>query len=199
MTSDCGNAEVRDLLPDLVNGSMRAGDRAAVEAHVAACAACAAELALLRAARSALHAAPAVDVQRIVRSLPAPPRRRGMPEASGRRWLRAAAVALLVGGAGGAYVLGRGAGDEGGRGVPLAGVQETGVDAAERAATAAAVQGAETRADGATLLLAAGLRELDEESLAALLAELDSLGSDELMPSAEPGEPVPALIEQEGV
>ena len=190
MTSDCGNAEVRDLLPDLGNGSMGAGDRAAVEAHVAACAACAAELALLRAARSALHAAPAVDVQRIVRSLPAPPRRRGVPQASGRRWLRAAAVALLVGGAGGAYVLGRGA--------PVAGVQATGADAAEGAATAAAVQGAQRRADGATLLLAAGLRELDEESLAALLAELDSLGSDELMPSAEPGEPVPAIIEQEG-
>ena len=190
MTSDCHNAEVRDLLPDLVNGSIGAGDGAAVEAHVAACAACAAELALLRAARSALHAAPAVDVQRIVRSLPASPRRRGVPEASGRRWLRAAAVALLVGGAGGAYVLGRGA--------PVAGVPERGADAADGAATAAAARGAQTRADGATVLLAAGLRELDEESLAALLAELDSLGSDELMPSAEPGEPVPAIIEQEG-
>ena len=199
MTSDCGNAEVRDLLPDLVNGSIGAGDRAVVEAHVAGCEACASELALLRAARSALRAAPAVDVQRIVRSLPAPPRRRGVPEVSGRRWLRAAAVALVVGGAAGAYVLGRGAPAEDGRGAPLAGVQATGADAAGGAAAAAAAPRAETRADGAPLLLAAGLRELDEESLAALLAELDSLGSEGLMPSAEPGEPVPAIIEQEGV
>ena len=198
MTSECGNAGVRDLLPDLVHGSIGADDRAVVEAHVAGCAACAAELALLREVRSALHAAPAVDVQRIVRSLPAPARGRGVQEANGRRWLRAAAALLLVGGAAGAYVLGRGAADEEGRGAPLAGVQEAGADAAEGAATAPAEQSVETRTDGATLLLAAGLRELDEESLAALLAELDSLGSDGLMPSAEPGEPVPAIIEQEG-
>ncbi|HEY7859930.1 MAG TPA: anti-sigma factor [Gemmatimonadaceae bacterium] len=63
--SDCTNGELRDLLPELMHGSLDAETRRAVEAHVTSCPECAEELALLRALRPALARGPAVDVQRI--------------------------------------------------------------------------------------------------------------------------------------
>ena len=45
---DCPNSEIRDLLPDLLHGSLSSADRVRVEAHLAACDACSQELALLR-------------------------------------------------------------------------------------------------------------------------------------------------------
>ena len=66
---DCENAEIRDLLPDHARGALTGVERSRVEAHLAACEACRAELALLRAVRSA-HPTPAVNVARIVASLP---------------------------------------------------------------------------------------------------------------------------------
>jgi anti-sigma factor RsiW len=63
--SECTNGELRDLLPELVNGRLDAETRQSVEAHVASCAECADELALLRALRPALMREPAIDAQRI--------------------------------------------------------------------------------------------------------------------------------------
>ena len=63
--SDCPNGEIRDLLPDLVHGTLRGEARTRVEAHVAGCAECAAEVALLREARRVLQRAPALDVARV--------------------------------------------------------------------------------------------------------------------------------------
>jgi anti-sigma factor RsiW len=63
--SDCTNGELRDLLPELVNGRLDAETRQSVEAHIASCAECADELALLRALRPALMREPAIDAQRI--------------------------------------------------------------------------------------------------------------------------------------
>jgi len=63
--SECTNGELRDLLPELMHGTLDAETQRAVEAHVAACPECAEELALLRALRPALARGPAVDVQRI--------------------------------------------------------------------------------------------------------------------------------------
>lgn len=63
--SDCTNGQLRDLLPELMHGTLDAETQRAVEAHVAACPECAEELALLRALRPALSRGPTVDVQRI--------------------------------------------------------------------------------------------------------------------------------------
>lgn len=63
--SDCTNGELRDLLPELMHGTLDAEKRRAVEAHVAACPECREELALLRAIRPALMGGPAVNAQRI--------------------------------------------------------------------------------------------------------------------------------------
>ena len=64
--TDCPNAEIRDLLPDLVHGRLDATARADVERHVRDCDDCAAEVTLLRELRTAFHASPRVDVAAIV-------------------------------------------------------------------------------------------------------------------------------------
>ncbi len=70
--TDCTNAEMRDLLPDLAAESLSAADISRVRAHVASCAVCAEELALIARVR-ALRAQPiAIDVGAIVAKLPKP-------------------------------------------------------------------------------------------------------------------------------
>ena len=63
--SDCPNAEIRDLLPDLLHDRLDAPTRARVLAHVDGCADCRSELELLRSLRGSLErrrrAAEAVD------------------------------------------------------------------------------------------------------------------------------------------
>jgi hypothetical protein len=72
--SDCMNAEMRDLLPDLAAERLSGAERTRVASHVASCPACAAELELLSAARQVMsRGVPAVDVARIVAALPKPP------------------------------------------------------------------------------------------------------------------------------
>jgi hypothetical protein len=58
--TDCPNVDVRERLPDLLQGALGPGLRAAVLAHVAQCADCAAELDVLRRAREVLPRAPSV-------------------------------------------------------------------------------------------------------------------------------------------
>ena len=103
--TDCPNAEIRDLLPDLVHGRLDAATRSDVERHVRDCDECAAEVKLLRDLRSALHAAPQVDVAAIVAAVP-DYRRPG-----GRSWIgwrTAAAITVLVAGGSSVAVLQRG-------------------------------------------------------------------------------------------
>lgn len=103
--TDCPNAEVRDLLPDLVHGRLDAGSRADVERHVVHCAECAAEVALLRELRGAFQASPRVDVAAIIAAVP-DYRRHG-----GRSWIgwrTAAAITVLVAGGSSVAVLQRG-------------------------------------------------------------------------------------------
>lgn len=73
--TDCPNAEIRDLLPEFLAGTLAAARRAEVEAHVAGCAECAAEIEVLRLVREAWAEAPAVNVGRIVAALPRAKRR----------------------------------------------------------------------------------------------------------------------------
>ncbi|MBL0172464.1 MAG: zf-HC2 domain-containing protein [Gemmatimonadaceae bacterium] len=68
--TDCGNAEIRDLLPDLAADALSPVETLRVQAHVDACSECAAELALLRIARAIRPLVAPVDVARIVAQLP---------------------------------------------------------------------------------------------------------------------------------
>ena len=67
--SECTNGELRDLLPELVNGRLDTESRERVEAHVASCMECADELALLRSLRPALTREPVIDTQRIANAV----------------------------------------------------------------------------------------------------------------------------------
>ena len=103
--TDCPNAEIRDLLPDLVHGRLDAATRADVERHVRDCAECTAEVTLLRELRSAFHASPRVDVAAIVAAVPA------YRKPAGRSligWRAAAAITVLVAGGSSVAVLQRG-------------------------------------------------------------------------------------------
>lgn len=69
--NDCVNGDIRDVLPELVNGTLPAGDVARVQEHVSACADCAAEVELLRTARAAMRLAPVMDTTRIAAAVQA--------------------------------------------------------------------------------------------------------------------------------
>jgi anti-sigma factor RsiW len=98
--SECTNGELRDLLPELVNGRLSAEMRHTVEAHVASCAECAEELALLRSLRPALMRAPAIDTDRIAAAVRAHTggAARPAPVRGGiaTRWKVAIAAAALI-------------------------------------------------------------------------------------------------------
>ena len=102
--NDCPNADVRDLLPDLVHQRLDAETRAMVEAHVGQCADCSAELELLRQLR-AVRSTPRVDVASIVGALPA---YRAPARRSWVSWRAAAAITVLVAGASSVAVIQRG-------------------------------------------------------------------------------------------
>ena len=93
--TDCPNGDIRDLLPDLLNGTLAPDQRAAVEAHLLTCDDCLEEMELLRGIRRSMHRVSAAAAADIVRALPpyrAPVRR------VGNGWRIAAALVLLAGG-----------------------------------------------------------------------------------------------------
>lgn len=93
--TDCNNAEMRDLLPDLVNDRLSLGDRTRLNAHLAECADCTDELALIQSARAIRPVAPTLDVSAIVAQLPkhraVAPRRLGV-------WRMAATLGVIIAG-----------------------------------------------------------------------------------------------------
>ena|SRR5436190_188664 len=70
--TECLSAEMRDALPDYLNGTLNVARTAEVRAHVAACDACAAELELLRVVAASAPSAPPMDVARIANAIPTP-------------------------------------------------------------------------------------------------------------------------------
>ncbi len=72
--TECMNAEMRDALPDYLNGTLDSARTAEVRAHVAACDECAAELELLRVVAASAPSAPPMDVARIANAIPTPTR-----------------------------------------------------------------------------------------------------------------------------
>ncbi|MGI9078056.1 MAG: zf-HC2 domain-containing protein [Gemmatimonadaceae bacterium] len=90
--TDCPRADIRDILPDWVHGTLDTASAALVSAHVAQCADCAAEADMLRVARAALARAPRVDTERIAAAVNAA---RSQPREIRPRW-PAVAVILAV-------------------------------------------------------------------------------------------------------
>ena len=176
--SDCLNVEIRELLPEYLNGTLSATRRAEVETHVAACAECADELTVLRLVREAYaEAAPAVNVNAIVAALPRSAARPTMRTAQSgarvqRSWRRshafqiAAAVSFIALG-----------------GISLAVARSFfngNVPAVERDTLVA--NGVETPA----ISFAGGVSDLGDEDLEALLTALETI---EALPVTETSDP----------
>lgn len=104
----CSNSDIRELLPDLLHGTLAADARGRVEAHVATCGECREELDVLRTIKTAAVFAPRIDVDRVVRQIP--PYRTILPvterpvRTRAVSWLVAATMAIVVIG-GGSLVL----------------------------------------------------------------------------------------------
>jgi anti-sigma factor RsiW len=95
------NAEVKEALPDLLNGRLSALDTATMKAHVESCADCRAELELLRQAKTSALLIPAMDAAKIAAAIPPYPRvpahvAPSPPVAARFSALRIAAVAVLI-------------------------------------------------------------------------------------------------------
>jgi len=91
MMNDCQNVEIREVLPELVHGTLPAAELARVQQHLVACDDCAAELAIIRAVLGSA-AVPALNVERIAAAIP-PYRRRQL--GMRRAYLELAAACLI--------------------------------------------------------------------------------------------------------
>jgi len=204
---DCTNVEVRDLLPEYAAGRLGAAEHERVERHLTGCAECADELSLIRAAARALGAAPAVDVARIVAALPAPARsttpgivpiesRRRAPAANRPAWSATRRVAAIAAVAVGAIGLAIASGDRATRRVgdtPLADpavVVTTPIVAESEATSGLPAPVAQVAAVSGELSLASGVAELSDESLRALMGDLEQLDDSTL---TEPGDVLPTM------
>jgi hypothetical protein len=214
--NDCPNAEIRDLLPDLLHDRLDVSMRAAVMAHVDACVDCRAELELLRVVHGMLVSqTPRVDVDYVVNALPkraaqpvrAAPRRRVWSD-----WRIAAAVTVLAVGAGSFAVLRQGttqpitdstyasAPSTPSLGPPL---RDTGTTLKPAAIPGAVAMRESTpnpqrivasADDQPGLATSARLTDLNERELKALLSEIDQL---QAVPITEP-EPVTIRVNSKG-
>ena len=157
-------ADMQDLLPDYVHGTLSAEERAQIDAALAHDPDLARELHVVRAVRGAFAGAlPRIDVGRIVAALPASRR----PERSRASMFRiAAAIATLAVG-----------------GASLAVVQQT---MRGDVTDSLVIRGESVTATvGEELAMSFGydLSALDDDDLAALLADLEKSGG---LPPAEP-------------
>jgi hypothetical protein len=221
--SECTNGELRDLLPELVNGRLSAEMQQTVEAHAASCTECAEELALLRSLRPALMRAPAIDTQRIaaaVRAQSAGAAMRGPSRAGmATRWRVVIAAAALIAAGALSYVVGThrasgtqdiavvhtppdGIKDTAGRALPAPEIARTPIVTSPRSAP---VQAPPQRvavapphvapAAVASTGVIENLSDLSDDDVRALTASLDKLSS---VPDADPSpgiDPLGASLE----
>ena len=162
---DCSNAEIRDRLPELVNGHLDGELLDLVRTHLVDCDPCRAEVLLLERTRALLiFASPRIETARIVQALPAPGLR------THRRsfdWRIAASIAVLMVGGGSAAVMYSGWSST------------TGVDSVALAETGASTA---SPADGSELSVSGDLSGLTDDQLRALLGKVEGI---EALPAAE--------------
>ncbi len=207
MMRDCADGNLRDLLPAYVHETLPVAERARVSAHIQGCEDCAAEVELIRATTRA-YPAPAVDIRRIAKSLPAAPRQgRTGGRSAVRGWLVAAAVGFVVIGAVSVVSL---------RGVfsakPIASAGPSAASPAESATVAVAkaapvpdtpaVVAPSTRraaspgTSAPSISFGGGLGDLTDDQLNTLLGEIDALDA---LPTVEPETHlIPIIVPDEG-
>ncbi len=195
---DCADGQMRDLLPGYVNKTLSAEDHAAVDNHLATCDDCVAEIEVIEAAVRAF-AAPQVNIAKIVKALPATPRSAKRSMFAGTAWRVAAAIGVVLIGAGSVFAL-RGFFVPAGTQTQTAAVAPAPAASATLAttepvappapvaapiATAATTNApaASSKHRGTTISFGGGLSDLSDAQLDALMSELDALDS---IPSAEP-------------
>ena len=147
--TDCPRSEIRDLLPDWVNGSLDRDAAADVSEHITTCAACRDEADLLRRLRVVLSPEPAIDVRRVAERVVARTSTRGGVAARGKSWR------AMVGG------------------LAIAASVIFGALLIQNDHDPGAI--ADVGAANAELPVAGGLSGLEEEQLEALLARLDAM------------------------
>jgi predicted anti-sigma-YlaC factor YlaD len=164
MMNDCRNVEVREALPEVVHGTLNDVELVMVQRHVDECDDCAAELAIIRAVRKTA-ATPAVDLGRIVASIPPYRRKQSLIK---RRYLELAAACLI-----------------GAIGISTFAVQNGGFKARVQATAAS------TGSENVGLALV-NTSDLSDAGLAQLTQELDNL---QALPPADPESVTPAALE----
>ena len=176
--SECANGELRDLLPELVNGRLDAEMQRVVESHVAGCDECAEELALLRALRPGLARGPVVDAAKIAAVVHA--QRAEQPQNAAMRprfatpWRFAIAAAALLAVSAIGYA--------------VATPRSTPVQAPPQRVAVAPPHGAAPAASPATTVVAGdgvldNLSDLSDDDVRTLTASLDGISS---VPDADP-------------
>lgn len=215
--TDCPRGDLRDLLPDLLHGTLDEARRAELAAHVAACAACAAELELLRGMRGVLRRTPAVDPQRIAGAVIAARRdartvvmQPGRPGRARSRWSvdwrAAAAIAAVAVGLGAWALVRRGAAPvvatrvavvPGSSTVPVAPapVESSATHAplptpTTTVATNPAPRGGAARAAAGGIVPDGGVSDLTDGDLQQLLQALDTLKA---VPVTDPAQVSPVI------
>jgi anti-sigma factor RsiW len=178
--TDCPNGDLRDLLPDLVNGRLSPDVRREVEAHLRGCADCGAELALLGELRASMLGArvPVMDAARISAAIPAyrtPVRR------SWGGWRAAAAIMAILAGGTSLVVVQRGfvAGPDSTRAVASSAIAvPTASDdsmAELRTQPSAPVATARPSDSRELALASSATSDLSDRELKALLKDIDSI------------------------
>ena len=206
--TECINTEVREALPDLLNGRLSVLDTATMNAHIEACAECRAELELLREIRGS-RIVPRMDAARSASaiapyggsSVVAPPHV-GRWVISRLGVLRIAAAVVFV--AAGGWALSTSSywpaskAAVGERVVAVAPVAATS-GASEPVASGVTTQPAATRAGAetevASLSLVGGTDDLSDADLEKLVSDIETIDA---MPAAEPPS-VTATVDDMGI
>lgn len=196
--NDCMNADVRDALPDLLNGNLSEAEAAVLQDHVDGCADCSSELALLREVKATAALAPAMDIEAIAAVVPgyAPL----AATASGRRnsfgwaWKIAAAAAIVTVGVVG--VSRETQSPLATQKIAHAGPPVVAVEAPAISVTPASPSTPKTETSSArpeeqvASLAVSGLQDLSDADIEQLLSDLNGM---EALPSAEPSSVTNAL------
>jgi hypothetical protein len=169
MMNDCQNVEIREVLPELVHGTLPEVERGLVQHHLDVCDDCSAELAIIRAVLRSSVAAQ-VDVEHIVAAIP-PYRRRsgGM-----RRVYMELAAACLIGAVGISALV----------------VHNASSPASTQQSAIVAGAGSAAGADAGLALVSTS--DLSDAGLAQLTQDLDNL---QAIPTADPEPVTPSALE----
>ncbi len=188
--NSCHEIETREMLPDLLHGSLDASVRAGVEKHVAGCEECREELDVLRTVKAAAVFAPTIDVNRVVGHIAPYAKIVPVVDAPARSrvvsWLVAASFLVVIAGGGSLLVV-----QQNDAGAPYASTSPSRpvdatpvpIRAPSPRTTAAAPVG---QPASHALALGTGVETLTDNNIRQLMSDMDSFDA---LPASEP-EPV---------